>query len=204
MRGAAFQSQPDPESSINLFQDPADQSANLQMRATNQQENGATNDDGSEPNLSHFSAEMAALIQNEHQEAKARQQQMGSDDATSLGASVAHVLMNVAAQAAADANAEAAAAPESDSDPDSSQAGKSASIDSSSQSQAQSSSASSVIKSGPLWYNPKETIPVLKISSMGKFLITKNSLINIIQLDSYAHSTRLSQDFHIYRRPAES
>lgn len=120
----------------------------------------------SEPSLSHFSAEMADLIQNE------QQHQSKQDDPASLSSSITHVLMNVA-QAAADA-ANSGNTDESQVEPDSASPAGGASIleldTSAASSSASSMPSKSDLKSGPIqWYNPKETIPVLKISSMGKF-----------------------------------
>lgn len=128
----------------------------------------------------HFSQEMAELIQNEQQEAKGQDNQEPS-----LSSSVANMLLNVA-QAAAQASAPAGS--ESQSSQEAGQSSQSGSnngevamssrgsimeLDTSAASSspnAASMPSKADLKSGPIqWFNPKETIPVLKISSMGKF-----------------------------------
>lgn len=117
----------------------------------------------SEPSLSHFSAEMADLIQNEQQHQSKQQ-----NEPASLSSSVANVLMNVA-QAAADA-ASGSSDDSSQLESGSGSRGSIMELDTSASSSSSSSAPSkSDLKTGPIqWYNPKETIPVLKISSMGK------------------------------------
>lgn len=192
----------DASSFSHFLRDHADSDSQQQQfragRASSSDESAADSsqdlaaDNSGEPSLSHFSAEMAELIQNEQREraaaAAASGRPAGEDQAAqSLTASMAHVLMNVA-QAAAD---EAAAAASASANDESSATGSSSSQSQSSSSmnqneQRDASSANgagdSLInsksgpskafdyfsKTGPLWYNPKETIPVLKISSMGK------------------------------------
>lgn len=141
--------------------------------AAEEQEAAAQANDNGEPSLSHFSAEMAELIKNE-------QRNNNQEEPGSLSSSVAHVLMNVA-QAAAD---EAAAANQAQAEADqqamlNSQGNSNANNNNEQQQQNQQQSLMSLdngspnakdqsSKTGPLWYNPKETIPVLKISSMGE------------------------------------
>lgn len=133
--------------------------------------------DESEPSLGHFSAEMADLIQNEQQHQQAKQ---NNDHQASLSSSVAHVLMNVA-HAAADV----ASGSSDDSPSGSSNNGAPIlELDTSSSNAGHSALPSkSDLKTGPIqWYNPKETIPVLKISSMGKLELCDCLLWNLLNL----------------------
>lgn len=114
-----------------------------------------------------LSPEMAELLQESHQA-------HGAKEGESLSASVANMLLN-AAHAAAQASAdEAAGASESNQQSEQSDGNQRPSVgargilelDTSNQQAAPTPSKSDL---KPIqWYNPKETIPVLKISSMGK------------------------------------
>lgn len=134
-----------------------------------------------------FSAEMADLIQREHQH-QIEKQANDAQQEPSLSASVAHVLMNVAraaaqaqanddqeqSAAAAAATADAEAAPPADKRQASAAARNSAimELDTSSIGGQSQPSKADLKQSGPKqWFNPKETIPVLKISSMGEFIV---------------------------------
>lgn len=134
-------------------------------------------------NQGHLSQEMADLIQSE-QQAQSNGKQDQSQQEQSLSSSVANMLLNVA-QAAAQASASSAAEEsqqQNDGAQSNSQSGDNRDVSMSSRgsimeldtSSSSSSGATSVpskadLKSGPTqWFNPKETIPVLKISSMGK------------------------------------
>lgn len=153
--------------SLNNFR--SSRSQMLSPAEMDQQDNG-------EPSLSHFSAEMAELIKNE------QRNQANQEEPSSLTSSVAHVLMNVA-QAAADHEAADQVASsqqqatnndaiinENNNNDQQQQALMSADAGSSSSLSSSSNAKENIAKTGPLWYNPKETIPVLKISSMGKLI----------------------------------
>lgn len=139
----------------------------------------------------HFSQEMAEMIQREQQEAAANKQD-GSNQEPSLSSAVANMLVNVAqAAASAATNSDDSVQDQTDSVVSGSSQANSGSSSSSSNNNGETpmssrgsimeldtspSSAASVsampskadLKNGPMWFNPKETIPVLKISSMGK------------------------------------
>lgn len=119
-------------------------------------------------NNGQLSQEMAELIQNEQQHQQANKQEVGEQ---SLSSSVANMLLNVA-QAAASAGDEQEqnSGNNHNGDPSLGSRGSLMEMDSSSATATSSSLPSkSDLKVGPSqWYNPKETIPVLKISSMGK------------------------------------
>lgn len=147
------------------------------------------NSDEAAQNQGHLSQEMADLIQSEQQaQSNGKQDQQEQ----SLSSSVANMLLNVA-QAAAQASASSAAADDgnqqqSDGTQSNSQSGDNRDVSMSSRgsimeldtSPSSSNGATSLpskadLKSGPTqWFNPKETIPVLKISSMGKLLYLNN------------------------------
>lgn len=140
----------------------------------------------------HFSQEMADMIQRDQQEqaAAANGKQGGqASEQQSLSSSVASMLLNVAQAAASAAgnSAEGAEGAAHEQNPEQGQhsaatgnsqgqqmsaRGSIMELDTSPSSSSGASSGSmpskADLKSGPLWYNPKETIPVLKISSMGK------------------------------------
>lgn len=120
----------------------------------------------------HLSQEMAELIQNEQQSNK----QDGSEP--SLSSSVASMLMNVA-QAAAQASTNDDSNHSNDGaqaqtgnhgeQPGMSSRGSIMELDTSSTGNSASIPSKSDLKSATSqWFNPKETIPVMKISSMGK------------------------------------
>lgn len=145
----------------------------------------------------HFSQEMADLIQKEQeaqQQSNGKQEQ--SQQEQSLSSSVASMLLNVA-QAAAQASAAADPAGEESQTDGAAQSssqnqnnngnqnhngdvvmssrGSIMELDTSPSSSSGSASmpTKADLKSGPIqWFNPKETIPVLKISSMGKFSLS--------------------------------
>lgn len=149
--------------------------------------------DDSSNNQGHFSQEMAELIQNEQQANK----QDGSQQEHSLSSSVANILMNVA-QAAAQASAAASDDNSQSNDASStssngnnngevsmSSRGSIMELDTTSSASSGSAPSKSDLKSGTSqWFNPKETIPVLKISSMGKFDICccRHINTNIVQI----------------------
>lgn len=134
-------------------------------------------------NAGHFSQEMAELIQREQQEAANNNNGKPSNQDQSLTASVADILMNAVAQAAAQAsigsddmiNSESSAQPGQsgmshngqDRVPISSR-GNIMELDTSSSGSSSSLPSKADLKTSSQWFNPKETIPVLKISSMGE------------------------------------
>lgn len=142
----------------------------------------------------HFSQEMADLIHREHQHQLEKQQAssgIGSENPgePSLSASVAHVLMNVAraAQAANEDQQQGSASDGQQQQQQQQQAmemssrGSILELDTSGASAGPSAPSKADLKqSGPKqWFNPKETIPVLKISSMGEFFLPLSlSLLN--------------------------
>jgi hypothetical protein len=137
-------------------------------------------------NQGHLSQEMADLIQSE-QQAQSASNTGKQEQEQSLSSSVANMLLNVA-QAAAQASVSASAEEnqqqqQQQNDGSNSQSGgdnRDVSMSSrgsitefdtspSSSSGATSTPSKADLKSVPTqWFNPKETIPVLKISSMGK------------------------------------
>lgn len=127
-----------------------------------------------EEQLSHFSPEVAELIHSEHQQRMQEQaDKLDSQEQQdqSLSQSVANVLINVAQVAAAAQQPQDVSSSQSESNSNAGPGGEQESQPSSSVSSSLHSQPSKMdLKSGPIqWYNPKETIPVLKISSMGKF-----------------------------------
>ena len=155
-----------------------------QQQLQQQQQQQQDNQDGAAGQLSQ---EMADLIQSEQQQ-QAKLESQGADQSGGSLSSVASMLMNVAQAAAQAANSPQAddqgqALGESQQDSTSAQqntGGQSArgpimELDTSqagAQSSASLPSKSDLKQSGPIqWYNPKETIPVLKISSMGKLAV---------------------------------
>lgn len=139
-------------------------------------------------NQGHLSQEMADLIQSE-QQAQSNEKQDQNQQEQSLSSSVANMLLNVA-QAAAQASVSSAdeSQQQNDGAQSQSQSGDNRDVSMSSRgsimeldtSPSSSSGATSTpskadLKSGPTqWFNPKETIPVLKISSMGKLMHSKS------------------------------
>lgn len=132
------------------------------------------------PHEGHFSQEMAELIQREQQEA-ANNNNDGKvanhdQESQSLSASVADMLLNVA-QAAAQASAgmtddimggESSQSDRRERAPVSSR-GSIMELDTSRSGSTSSLPSKADLKISRQWFNPKETIPVLKISSMGKY-----------------------------------
>lgn len=123
----------------------------------------------------HFSQEMAELIQREHQHQLDKQHD--GQPEPSLSASVAHVLLNVARaaqqqQAAADEQQQAQQQQQSEGQQAEMAArGGILELDTSAASAAAAAAPSKadLKQAGPKqWFNPKETIPVIKISSMGE------------------------------------
>lgn len=120
-----------------------------------------------------LSQEMADLIQSEQQQ-QANGKQDGQEQ--SLSASVANMLLNAAQAAVSDSSS--SGADESQQGSDGSQSNQNGEASMSSRGSIMeldtSNSGASMpskadLKSGPSqWFNPKESIPVLKISSMGK------------------------------------
>lgn len=127
-------------------------------------------------NQGHFSQQMAELIQNEQANGK---QDGSSNEQQTFSSSVANMLLNVAqaaAQVSTSANDENQREQEQggsgqNGDASMSSRGSIMELDTS---QTSSNGAGSMpskadLKVGPSqWFNPKETIPVLKISSMGE------------------------------------
>jgi hypothetical protein len=112
-----------------------------------------------------LSQEMADLIQEGQQQQQSKPEAGGEQQ--SLSSSVASMLMNVAQAAAASAtgNDERHEQHQQDS------RGPIMELDTSQQGAGAGSAPSkSDLKATSQWYNPKETIPVLKISSMGKLI----------------------------------
>lgn len=146
------------------------------------------NPDGADSSSAgHFSQEMADLIQREQQEAASSNGKLANNNnqEQSLSASVADMLLNVAqvaAQASVGANDEILNG-ESSAQSGSVQSGINSNdryqvpvssrgsimeLDTSASGSANSQPSKADLKVSSQWFNPKETIPVLKISSMGK------------------------------------
>lgn len=136
-------------------------------------------------NAGHFSQEMAELIQREQQEAAAASHNNGKaasqqNQEQSLSASVADMLMNVAQAAASAGSSDEIMSGESSAQhggihhnngqgqvPVASR-GHIMELDTSSAGSTSSMPSKADLKTSSQWFNPKETIPVLKISSMGE------------------------------------
>jgi len=134
-----------------------------------EQQNDNSNSNNQDEQAGQLSQEMAELLQRDQQE-----QAAGGDAATngaqSLSSSVASMLMNVAQAAQAAANGDSTDSSDSQSNgrPQIMELDTSPSASGASGSHASSAPSKADLKQPVQWYNPKETIPVLKISSMGE------------------------------------